>query len=123
MQTRATPFFFKQSLSLWLVLGIAVTCWLSAWPAVAGDEIGCTIRGVVTSADGRPLAGASVRVTTASDAATTRSASNGEFYLLVGPGKGRIRAELPGHGTVEKVIAPTDGQTLRIHLIMKPLSR
>jgi len=88
---------------------------LSAAAALAAQGQPGAIEGIVTAADGRPLAGASVAIVGAAESA--RTSLEGRFRLAgVPPGTHTVRAGLDGHGRAERTVEVAPGTTAAVEL-------
>lgn len=85
----------------------------------ASQLIGCVVNGFVTTGAGASVADATVCVTTATDAATVKTGPDGGFSVTVGAGDGTVSARKTGFQETRLEIAPRDGQTLRLHLVLR----
>lgn len=109
--------------SLALALGLAIPA--RAQPSERpGDPATGGVEGRVTTADGRPVAGARVGLVEAPELTSTTDA-DGRFHLLNVPaGRYRLRAELEGFGRAERTVEVRAGATtpLRLSLPFVPFS-
>ena len=102
------------------VLPLAVVVLLGAAPAVARAQFPPEVRGRVTAADGRPLAGARVEA----DGGTARAVTgaDGGFVLRgLEPGARELRATLLGHRPATTRILLENGVVARVVLALAPL--
>ena len=97
------------ALALALLLGPA------AAPRLAAQTATATLRGLVTEADGAPIAGASLvaRNTDTGFVTTVDTDAKGFYNLAVAPGSYRIEILAPGHETVVHETRVQIGQVLR----------
>lgn len=86
-------------------------------PEGAPPAIG-SVEGTVSSADGRPVAGARVSVVGAPDLSTT-AGPDGRFTISSLPGgRHRVRVELAGFGETERAVEVRPGTTARVQLAL-----
>ncbi len=93
---------------------VAVLVVTSAWAAWAADA---SISGQVTDTQGKPVAGAELRLAAGGDSAVIEAASdpNGRFVLSPAPpGTCRLSATAPGFVEVSRVVHLGDGEALTL---------
>ena len=109
-----------KQLAFWLIIAAGATFWL---PAVSAQQQSAIIRGVVSGADGQPVAGADVTLLDhlGTPVTATRSGDNGRFrFEEVPPGTYTLFAEAASQRSDARIISVQRALPLDIQLTLAP---